>query len=239
MTITENSIEIDVIILSYAQTENLKEVTINSIKSLLDSEDALEIKFNVVVMESNKELDSYQYSNSLTIYPEETFGFHRYLNIGIDNTSSPYVCLCNNDLLYHKGWASEILKYMKYIPDLISASPLCSIYHHNVGVHMNTGMWEGYQIGYEISGWCLFVKRSLFDIIGRLDENLIFGGADYDYSNTLAVLNLKHGLITSSIVDHLDKTTISIQSDESRSKLIYKTNYFDHKWNHRLLPRFY
>ena len=234
----ENIIEIDVIILSYAYNDQLKSVTIDSINSLLASEDPSKIKFNIIVMESQKDLNGYQYPSSQTVYPKEYFGFHRYLNIGIEMTNAPFVCLCNNDLIYHKNWASEILKYMQDIPDLISASPICSIYHHNVGVQMYTGIWEGYQIGYEISGWCLFVKRELFGIIGKLDENFTFSSADYDYSNTLAVLGLKHGLVTSSIVDHLDKTTRSTQTQEKQIELGARVEYFDHKWSHRLLPKF-
>src|SRR4051812_37526831 len=92
--------QIDILILSYAKDEHLKDLTIQTIDTLLKSEDPGEIQFNVVVIESNKQMQPYQFENSTTIYPAEKFGFHKYLNIGIRQTNSPYVCLCNNDLIF-------------------------------------------------------------------------------------------------------------------------------------------
>ena len=39
--------------------------------------------------------------------------------------------------------------------------------------------------GFEIAGWCIFVKREIFGIMGKLDENFTFTAADYDYGNIL------------------------------------------------------
>ena len=79
------------------------------------SENPKKIQFNVVVMESNNSLATFQYKNSITLYPRQKFGFHKYLNIGINLTTNPYICLCNNDLIFHNGWATEIMKSMKMI----------------------------------------------------------------------------------------------------------------------------
>lgn len=125
--------EIDIIILSFAQNEELKLITQHCINSLMASEDQEDIKFNVVVMESQQEMKPFQYKNTTTIYPEEAFGYHRYMNIGIDITSSKYVCLCNNDLHFHPGWATEILKSFHKYYDLSSASPFCSFHHPKMG----------------------------------------------------------------------------------------------------------
>jgi len=229
-------IEIDIIILSYAYNKELKQTTIDAINSLITSEDSTKINFNIIIIESQQELNDYQYAFSKTVYPETPFGYHRYMNIGIDLTSSPYICLCNNDLIFHKGWASEILKYMEEIPDLVSASPICSIGHPFMGIQVNSGIQAGYRIGYEIAGWCLFLKREILLSIGILDENYRFSGADHDYANTLAVMNLKHALITTSIVDHAYSKTLMTQSKERQDELTKDIIYNVKKWNHRLLP---
>lgn len=229
--------EIDIIILSYAQDDQLKQTTLNCINSLINSEDPENIKFNILVIESQKGLKNYQYPFSKTIYPDEPFGFHRYLNIGIKKTAAPFLCLCNNDLIFHPSWASEIVKYMEEYPDLISASPICPVLQPITGIHLNSGIKFGYRVGYEISGWCLFMRRTLFKIIGQLDENYTFAGADHDYTNTLAVLGLKHALITSSIVDHLNSETINLQSKERQHELNKEIeDYMLNKWYNRTLP---
>ncbi|WP_216848909.1 glycosyltransferase family 2 protein [Pedobacter sp. L105] len=226
---------IDVIILSYAHTNELMQTTINCINSLQTSEDSSKIKFNILVMESQKDLGNYQYPFSKTIYPDQPFGYHTYMNLGIEMTNAAYICLCNNDLIFHPNWASEILKTMNQIPDLLSASPICSILHPNHGFDLYSGIKQGYRIGLEIAGWCLFMRRELFQLTGKLDENFTFNSADYDYANTLAVLNIKHALITSSIVDHLYNTTVNTHSKERQEELNI-TDYYYFKWSHRLLP---
>ena len=232
----ENKVEIDIIILSYARNPELQQISIDCIDSLLASEDAEEIIFNVVVIESEKSLKGYQYPSSTTVYPEEPFGFHRYMNIGIDMTTAKYVCLCNNDLIFYNRWASEILKYMDEIPDLISASPICSYLNRYTGIPLNSGIKLGYRVGFEISGWCLFMKREIFKKIGRLDENYSFTAADHDYANTLGVLHLKHALITSSIVDHLNTMTLNTYNEEKQVELMTVSTYHKMKWGHRILP---
>ncbi|WP_442587826.1 glycosyltransferase family 2 protein [Pedobacter sp. AW31-3R] len=231
----ENPTMIDIIILSYAFNEKLKQVTTNCVSSLIASEDETHIKFKVLVIESYKGMGDYQYPNSRTIYPEQPFGYHRYMNIGINLTDSPYVCLCNNDLIFHKEWASAMLKCMETFPELISLSPVSSILHPAIGVPLNSGIKKGYRIGVELTGWCLFMKRTLFSIIGQLDENYIFTGADHDYANVLAVLGLKHALVTSAVVDHFDSTTLHTQPKE-RQDYLNLVNYHYQKWGHRILP---
>jgi len=227
--------EIDIIILSYAHNNQLKQTTIDGINFLIASEDPSKIKFNIIVVESQQELNGYQYNYTKTIYPEQAFGFHRYMNIGIDLTTAPYVCLCNNDLIFHKGWASEILNYMLEMPDLMSASPICTLAQPYIGFSLNSGIKTGYRAGFEIAGWCLFMRREIFKIMGRLDENYLFTSADYDYGNTLAVLDLKHALITSSMVDHLNNTTVNTQ-DQIRQDELNSPEFYYYKWRHRLLP---
>lgn len=230
----QEKIEIDIIIVSYAQSDELKEITMNCISSLIASEDAEKIKFNVVVIESQKSLEPFQYSNSVTVYPDIPFGYHRYLNIGIEMTSSPFVCICNNDLIFYQNWATEILKPMSY-RDVYSASPFCSIHHPKIGFKKYDGLKLGYRVRYEVSGWCIFFKRDVLQRTGRLDDNYIFWCADNDYANTLGVLGLKHVLVTSSIVDHLESKTLKKQSKERETELTDgEVFYFRKKWKPRL-----
>jgi GT2 family glycosyltransferase len=226
--------EIDIIILSFAKNEKLKSITEQCISSLIASENKEEIKFNVVVIESQKEMEPFQYPNTKTIYPEEGFGYHRYMNIGIEMTFSKYVCLCNNDLRFHKGWASEILKAFHKYYDLSSASPFCSLHHPKMGFEENNGLYTGYRSRYEVAGWCLFLKRDVLRLTGKLDENYQFWCADNDYANTLAALKLRHALVSSSVVDHLDSCTLDSQAEETA---IASSEFFylEKKWNHRTM----
>lgn len=231
----EGTTEIDIIVLSYAQNEELRFITEQCINSLLASEESTEIKFNVVVIESNQQMSPFQYNGTITIYPVQEFSYNSFLNIGIEMTGSKYICLCNNDLIFHRSWATNILKAFNKYYDLSSASPICSIHHPEMGFELNNGVYTGYRSRYEVAGWCLFLKRDVFRIIGKLDENYKFWCADNDYSNMLSVSGLGHALISDSIVDHLDGITLSRLTRERQEELTAgEFFYFEKKWHHRI-----
>lgn len=226
--------EIDVIILSFAHNHSLLQTTKNAVISLLQSENHKQIKFNVVVIESQKRMSPYQYPGTTTLYPEQPFGYHRYMNIGINATNSPYICICNNDLIFHPNWASEILKQMSLNEELASASPIASNYHPNLAMSLTQEAIAGYRIGYEITGWCLFYKRELIKTIGILDENYQFSGADYDYAYTLWVCGIKHALVTASVVDHIAAQTLKTQTQDRQDQLTKDVIYHKKKWGSRV-----
>ncbi|WAC13767.1 glycosyltransferase family 2 protein [Dyadobacter pollutisoli] len=226
--------EIDIIILSYARNEELKKITLDGIESLVKSEAPEKIKFNIIVIESNKSLKRYQYPNSKTVYPWKRFGYHRYMNIGIGMTKSKYVCICNNDLIFHEGWATEILKAFNADPELYSASPACSIHHSEQGFALDGRVHYGYEVRQELIGWCLFFKRDMLKTTGKLDPAFKFWFADNDYSNTLQKFGLKHALVTSSIVDHLESRTLKTKTTTEQLELTSRERfYYEYKWGGR------
>lgn len=224
-------IDVDIIFLSCGRTNELQMLTNNAIASLLDSQSVEVIKFNILVVESFKELEPYQYPNSKTIYPKSRFGFNRYVNIGIKSTKNKFLCICNNDLLFEKNWASEILKQFEQDDSLYSASPYCPISHPPINIKSHSGPLYGYEVRKQLVGWCIFVKRDLISKIGLFDPRYRFWYADNDYSQTLSKFSIKHALVTSSIVIHLGSATLETRSVKDQYRLtIGEKYYFEHKW---------
>lgn len=231
---TKPLIEIDIIILSFAKNRELKTITEDCLRSLHESENTAEIKFNIIVIESNKDLKPFQYEGTETLYPWQRFGYHRYMNIGINKTRSKYVCICNNDLFFHPGWASEIIKAFNSDPELASASPACGIHHPENGFSLNNGIHYGYEVRKELVGWCIFFRRDILKITGKLDPAFKFWFADNDYSNTLKKHKLKHALVTSSIVDHLESRTLKTKTPKEQELLTSRERfYYEYKWEGR------
>jgi len=225
-------INIDIIILSFGKTEALRKVTMDGIESLVASENPEEIKFNIIVIESDRSLAPYQYPNSTTLYPNTSFGYHKFMNIGIRASGNPYICLCNNDLVFHKHWASNIINEMDKDASLLSASPYDDMFHKGEGFPEFQPPFEGY-MGV-LSGWCIFVKREVFDKIGMLDENLVFWYCDADYCRSLIKHGIKNCLISSSFVTHLG--SISTRTlDKQENKMLTKLPefYYRYKWQHQ------
>jgi len=226
--------EVDVIIVSYAENEVLRKMTEECLSSLLDSEDPESIGFNIIVVESNKLAAPYHFRNTRTIYPSCAFGYHRYLNIGIYATKAEYVCICNNDLIFHQLWATNLLKTLDSNSDLHSVSPFCNRHHLKHEIAINTGIHYGYEVGREVTGWCILFRRKILAITGPLDERFRFWYADNDYSNTLQMCGLKHALVTSSMVNHLESKTLNSRNKRKKSILTSGERlYYEYKWQNK------
>lgn len=222
---------IDIIILSFAKNAELREMTETCLDSLLASEVAQEVQFDIVVVESNHDAPVYSQAGVRTLYLPPPFNYHRYMNEGIKLTSGEYVAICNNDLYFHKGWASALLKAFADDSELYSASPACSRHHPVNGFPLESGVYQGYRVLKEVSGWCLLFKRSMLEITGMLDERFYFWYADDDYARTLQKYGLKHVLVTSSVVDHLDSKTLKTHTSVRQRLMTKRAKYdFEEKW---------
>jgi GT2 family glycosyltransferase len=233
-------VNIDIIILSYAKTDELKQTTLNCVESLLASEKPEEIVFETLVIESNKQMQPYQYQGTKTIYPDTAFGYNKYLNIGISITNNPYVCLCNNDLVFHRNWANEILNAFTNYPEIASASPFCKNFNYDERIINGENVIRRDKnpgINGILTGWCIFVKRSVLTKIGPLDEQFVFWYADNDYDHTLRKHGIKHALVKSSFVTHLACQSHDLLSDKKDELTIGQWSVFEEKWHRKPLLR--
>ena len=206
---------VDVIILSWAKDDVLKSVTKKCINSLLLSEK--KINFNVFLLESNPNV-KYDFSENVkVIYMKDTFGYHKYMNIGRKMGNSEYVVLCNNDLRFGKSWASYIINQMEKDEELLSACP----FEPTVNLNKKYSSYYGYDTRKHVNGWCIFQKRKIYDIIGDLDETFEFWCCDDDYGMQLKNNNIKHMLVRSSIVHHDDNGGKSLTKLEMGKKREY------------------
>ena len=222
---------VDVIIISAATNPALQKETEYCLQTLFQSE--TDVRFNVVVVESARSV-SYAHPQVNTIHPGVTFGYHRYLNIGRKLGHAPYVCLCNNDLEFEPGWASSMIERMEADPELMSSSPYCRQSHAERDIQPYTKDLVGYDIRYRIAGWCIFQRRSIYDVIGDLDEQFVFWYADNDYGRTLEHHQLKHALITHSVVNHKTSQTLKTRPPSEKRLLTRRQKaIFDKKWNRK------
>jgi len=225
---------IDIIILSYAKNDHLKQLTEQSISTLLESEDPEKINFNVVVVESNKELEPFQFKNTNTIYPKEKFNFNKYHNIGLRLTSNKYVCFCNNDLIFHKNWASNILLAFEN-QDVKCASTYWEQYHLGErGIYPNSkNIMGGRNI---FSGWCFLIDRSLISKIGFFDEKINFWYSDDDFCKNLEKHNLANLLVTNAEVTHVGGYSLNnIDKKQKLKYTLFPQLYYEYKWGYRSL----
>jgi GT2 family glycosyltransferase len=206
--LTETQMVVDVIILSNGKTKELQEMTQQTIDSCHASEE--HVRFNILVYEQKPFV---QYKKAKTVHYTEDFHYNRLMNRGIKETSNPWVCLCNNDLYFHKGWAKKCISAMAE-NNYLSVSP-------NHVKYAKKDIREGYRIGVagEVKGWCLFLDRKLINIIGKLDESVTFWYSDNVYADQLKEKKIKHALIRHAYVQHLESVTLNQSPQEVYAKL--------------------
>lgn len=194
--------KLSAIILAMTATEELFNMTSICINSLMTSESATDME--IIIVESNKNYlnSKFKYPEFVTvIIPDASFNFHKFLNIGIKGSSGEYIALCNNDLIFYNHWFSEILKVINHNPSIKSFSPCGKINDYSF-----TNTFElGYKVRTHVMGWCIVADREVFSQIGFLDETFDFWYADNDYAMTLKKYNIKHALVRTSKVEHLEK----------------------------------
>ena len=226
--------DVDVVFLSWAKDDILHHIMRKALQSLSTSE--RDVKFHVYVVESNKEVNYDEFSSSFatckTLHPDVPFGYHRYMNIGVREGSSPYVVLCNSDVLFHPNWASAILQVMKTQSKYLSASPRSM---PKSGSFLSDAKpVEGYAIRKELAGWCIFQQRKIYDILGQLDERFIFWYADNDYAEELKQHKLPHCLVPTSRVDHhhttIGRTGASLHVNQFEEYTKNQQAVFVDKW---------
>lgn len=218
----------DIVIISDARSEALHRLTLQGLRSLYTSEP--DIRFNTVVVESNKEI-TYDMPHVQTVHPEVPFGYHRYLNLGRKMGHAEFVCLCNNDLLFHPGWCKALISEMEKDRHLLSTSPYCQRTFTKYNIMPRTGLHHGYTVRRQVAGWCIFQRRNIYDIIGDLDEQFTFWFADNDYAETLRHHRVKHALVTNALVTHEASTTLNILPGEERLALTrLQEALFKQKW---------
>ena len=194
--------KVSVVILSKTDSDQMFAMICNCINSLLNSE--TQYQFEIIVVESNCSFKDSGYNlpkNVNVIIPNKKFNFHEFLNIGIKKSTSSYIALCNNDLLFERNWFSEIMKISEKNNDIMSFSPT------EKALHLKKGFEVGYKIMHHLKGWCVVMKKELIDKTGFLDEKFDLYYADNDYAMMLRKYNIKHALVGNSIVKHLEKQT--------------------------------
>jgi len=184
---------IDVVIVSDAKTQELKEITEQALGTV--GEDV-----NVIVIESNKQI---HYEGVTVIYPNISFNYNKYLNIGASHGTADYIFFSNNDVIFYEDWDFNLIDNMKKL-NVVSASPICPEIAMLLNINLFSGNYYGYELISRFCGWAFMWTRKFYNCVGGLNETFKFWCSDNITVEQLLMNNEKHILVTSSIVQHLD-----------------------------------
>jgi glycosyltransferase involved in cell wall biosynthesis len=188
----------DLIIVSQSKGD-LIQVTQNCIDSArLDGVD-----LNIIVVETGQ---PYRYNVDKIIEYNGEFNYNHALNLGLKYAKGDVHILANNDIIFHKGWS--------VIGDLMKSNDYHSASAVSSGHKGYTGnfIYEGYNIGIHLTGWCIFMDKYCLEKIGTLDESVAFWYSDNLYACQLIRAGIRHGLFCNVQVDHMTSKTLKAQN---------------------------
>jgi len=225
---------IDVICLTNTYDNSMYDVTNGVIKSVRISEK--NVKFNIILLESNKETN-FTYENvDVYIRPEEEFNYNKYLNIANEYLTPDWVLITNNDVIYQREWFSKILEIYNKRPDIESFSPKEVLFYSTIyGDHFDSedDYFESYRVTESVMGWSLVMRKRVWDEIYPWDENFDFYYQDNDYAKTIESKGIKHAVVRDSLTLHIGNINFFKSNvDEDRDKKMEEDYYkFIKKWN--------
>lgn len=224
---------VDVICLTNTYDYSMFEVTKRVIKSLHLSEK--NIKFNIILLESNKN-NPYVYTDvDYYIKPEEDFNYNKYLNIANKYLTSDWVLITNNDVIYQRNWFSKILEIYNKRPDIESFSPKEVLFYSTIyGDHFDSDdeYWENYKVTEGLLGWSLLMKKRVWDEVYPWDEQFDFFYQDNDYAKIIESKGIKHAIVRDSLTLHIGNLNFfkDVVDHERNTKMKEGYNKFLNKW---------
>ena len=215
---------IDIAIISAARNPELKAITEQAVRTLHENTPK---PYTLTVAES---VPNVTYNADRVFKPNAGFNYNQYGNLALKGGKNPYVGLFNNDVVFKPEWWDKLLDAMQK-NGLDSASPYCPKAGAHEGIPENSGVRIGYKVRQHISGWAIVLKRAAWEKIGGFPQEFEFHYSDDVYGMALQAHGLRHGLVTGSVVVHLESKTLSTLPDAVKdrytvdAKKRYKNKY--------------
>lgn len=193
------SISFDLIVITRTMDVELRNATQRTIDSCISGV-RFGSKVNVIIVEtSGLKCNDYKNYDEMLLYKGQ-FMYNKALNLGLTKAKGDIHILANNDLFFHEGW-DEIGQLM-FNNNYLSA---CALSQDKRQAMYKKGYtaYEGYRIGRHLPGWCIFMRKEVLKIIGKLPEKHEFWYSDDDYADILKYYKIKHALICAVRVDHV------------------------------------
>jgi hypothetical protein len=160
------------------------------------------------------------------------FNYNRMMCNGIAMGMSDMVIMSNNDVVFHKGFMTEVLA----VKDMTGAESfgLWDDRWHAKKFHFPSRYYKGYQVGKHITGWCIVADRAMIERIGFCSEPTFRVRGWYSdnvYADLLIKHHVVHVLCANAKVDHMVSATLNELSPQERWMLTYgqRTFYLDGK----------
>lgn len=191
---------VDVVILSNATTDRLREMTQTTVDTCRSGANGLPV--GIAVLEQDPGV---VHRRCATIYMDEPFHYNRFANFGAARGSADWIVVANNDLIFHDGWLHQLLA-----ADHPLVSPKCPRDSRQAEFTTNT---VGDHTGRHLSGWCFMISRKLWEAIEGFDESVSFWCSDDVVIEQAKAEGILPMIVPGALVDHVQSATLKSQGN--------------------------
>jgi len=208
---SEKTYDLDVVILSNAANDNLYNLTVQTIASVLNS--AYYVKPHIYINEQNPKANYIHPDVSVLRFDEE-FNYSKFNNMLFDCGKSDWVVFINNDVVVQPTafdiMVGQCLEH-KYVS--CSANDTTNPWFNQLFKREINYM--GYRTSLEMAGWCIMVERKSFV---RFDDDFKFNYSDNAYAERLKKRGMEHWLIGAADVHHVAYQSQEIIPEERKDE---------------------
>lgn len=203
---------VDVIILSRAKDSRGRNMTQRAVDSCYFGTNGLPI--NITVIEGGM---SYRYNHANTLFKRDKFNYNEFANMGASLGKAEWIMIANNDLTFEDGW----------LHNLIAADhPVVSPHEpHDPRQKDIQGNEQGDTCGTHFSGWCFMIKRSLWEQIGKFDEDVSFWCSDDVVIEQVKAVGVLPMIVKNAIVHHNVSQTLRVTPQAEQDELKWRNVY--------------
>ncbi len=188
------------------------ELTVRCLESIHDTFDDC----RVILVDNGSSTDDIEAAahtlekrDSILIRNGENLGFAKAMNIGIEASDAPYVCILNNDTIIHPEALERMIFWLEQDASLGLIGPLTN----NANSHQRVPGPEACSPGYAytpilVAFFCAIIPRHALDRVGLLSEEYGLGyGEDDDYCIRVRAAGYRTGIAKDAYVHHDHHTT--------------------------------
>lgn len=215
---------------------NRPDLTTRCLKSICEH---TRVPFNLILIDNNSDPETRDYLRSFTsvhenvllVRNEENVGWVKALNHGIRLSTSPFVCVMNNDTVVRTGgWLSKMIDIAVMEDDIGLVNP------HFQAKRCVLPDWPFIEVDF-CRGYCMLIKRYVIDKIGFFDESYGLGYYDDDdYSVRAIRVGFRCVRASGVFVEHIGDSTFSDMFKKTKRLELHEKNkkLFYSKWGRRL-----
>ena len=231
----------DIIVLTYNKLELTKEF----FKSL----QAVDVPARIIAIDNASSDGTADYLKSFKdthnhrfdcIYNSQNTGFVNGMNQGLALAESDYICLANNDIIFTKGWLSEIIALFERHQEIGLLNPNSNTLGTKPGKDEPIeSLAENLQNRYKgvfvempfCIGFCMVIRKALVDKIGGLSaEYAPMFFEDTDFSKKAVKAGYRIGLAKGAYVWHREHGSFKDKSRQTEGIFRKNKKIFQKKW---------